>query len=118
MEGVDKLNKDGKKNAMVLAEKAKVEGNKAFVGKDREKALASYKEALSFINGVFLQKPNEAEGKEAKRLQAICFANSGAAYLIPGEGMDLVKASEDGKQAERADPSYAKAYVFRYIYKW
>ncbi|KAF9533411.1 hypothetical protein CPB83DRAFT_782965 [Crepidotus variabilis] len=110
-DGVDGLNHKGKITAMTRAEKAKNEGNKSFSKKDREAALKSYKQALDLVEDVLCQKPTEAEEKAAKKLQAICFANRAAAYMIPGEGCDASKALEDGKAAEAADPSYNKSYI-------
>ncbi|CAA7267660.1 unnamed protein product [Cyclocybe aegerita] len=110
-DGVHSLNEEGVRNGLVLAEKAKVVGNNAFSQKDRKAAVKAYGEALSWLLDVLAQKPDTADEEKAKKLQAVCYANRAAAYLIPGEGINLRKALQDGKDAEKADPGYAKAYV-------
>jgi len=110
-EGVHALNQQGVQVGLDLAEKAKIAGNKAFSQKDRRSAIKAYSEALSHLVDVLSQKPNDEDEKKAVNLRAICFANRAATYLVPGDGMDLKKALEDGKAAEDTHPSYAKAYV-------
>lgn len=110
-EGVHALNQQGVQTGLVLAEKAKTAGNKAFSQKDRRSAIKAYSEALSHLVDVLSQKPNDEDEKKAINLRAICFANRAATYLVPGDGMNLKKALEDGKAAEAINPSYAKAYI-------
>ncbi|KAF8162969.1 hypothetical protein B0H34DRAFT_301903 [Crassisporium funariophilum] len=109
--GVDALNQAGARNSMSLATKAKTTGNDAFHKQDRISALRAYSEALKHLIDVLCQKPDsELEGK-AKKLQAVCYANRAAAYLIPGKGIDMNRALKDGQDSEKADPSYNKAYI-------
>ena len=110
-DGVDDLNQKGIKNALELAERSKAEGNKAFARKDRQAALKAYEKALRFTNDVFAQKPVPEDEEKAKKLQAICYGNRAATYLLPGGGMDPKKALQDGQAAEKAAPNYGKAYV-------
>jgi len=113
-EGVHALNQQGVEASLLLAEKAKTAGNKAFSKKDRQSAIKAYSEALSHLVDVLSQKPNDEDENQAVNLRAICFANRAATYLVPGNGMDLQKALEDGKAAESVNPSYAKAYVLSF----
>lgn len=115
-EGIYALNQQGVQAGLDLAEKAKTAGNKAFSQKDRRSAIKAYNEALSHLVDVLAQKPNDEDEQKAVNLRAICFANRAATYLVPGDGMDLNKALEDGKAAEGVNPSYAKAYVLLFFY--
>lgn len=108
-DGVHELNKQGVKISMTLAEKSKAMGNQAFAKKDRKAALKAYSDALRYVVDVLAQNPDIQEEEKAIRLRAMCFANRAAAHLIPGEGMDAKKTLEDGEDAEKVDPSYAKA---------
>lgn len=114
-DGIYAFNQQGVQAGLVLAEKAKTAGNKAFSQKDRRSAIKAYSKALSHLVDVLAQKPNDEDEKKAINLRAICFANRAATYLVPGNGMDLKKALEDGKAAESVNPSYAKAYVLSFF---
>lgn len=96
---------------MVFAEKSKAVGNKAFEKKERKAAVDAYTDAIDHLVDVLAQKPDTTDEERAKRLMAVSYANRAAAYLLPGDGVDLDKALADGVAAEKADPTYSKAYA-------
>lgn len=110
-EGVHTLNQQGVRDSMTFAEKSKTAGNKAFAQKERKAAVDAYTDAVDHLVDVLSQKPDDADEEKAKKLMAISYANRAAAYLLPGDGMDLDRALVDGKAAEKMDPTYSKAYA-------
>ena len=106
-EGVHALNQQGVRDSMVLTEKFKVAGNKAFM--QRREGCGRYTDAIDLVD-VLAQKPDIGEEK-AKKLMAILYANRAAAHLLPGDGMDLDSALSDGLAVEKVDPTYSKAYA-------
>ena len=70
---------------------------------------------INHLVDVLAQKPDTADEEKAKRLMAVLQANRAAAYLLPGEGVDLNKALADGMAAEKADPTYSKVFSFSKI---
>ncbi|RDB23978.1 hypothetical protein Hypma_008832 [Hypsizygus marmoreus] len=110
-EGIYQLNENGAQKALESAHKLKASGNASFGRKDRTSALKAYSDAINALDDVLAMTPDIKDEKQAKKQLAICFGNRAAAYLMPGEGMDAVKALHDGEAAEAADPSYAKAYI-------
>ncbi|KAF8892650.1 hypothetical protein BD779DRAFT_1670316 [Infundibulicybe gibba] len=110
-ESVFQENERNAKLAFEQAERCKAAGNEAFSRKDRKAALDAYSEAIECLIDALSQKLDLEEERKAKRQLAICHGNRAAASLLEGSGMDAAKAIEDGKTAERFDPSYAKAYV-------
>lgn len=96
---------------MAFAEKSKAAGNKAFAQKERKAAVDAYTDTIDHLVDVLAQKPDVVDEEKAKRLMAVSYANRAAAYLLPGDGVDLDKALADGMAAEEVDPTYSKAYA-------
>lgn len=108
-EEIHQLNVKGVVVSMELAEKSKLIGNTAFSRKERAAAIKAYTAAIEHLIDVLSMKPDLEEEAKAKKLLAICHSNRAATYLIPGVGQYANQALLDGKKAEKADPSYAKA---------
>lgn len=109
-DGIEAKNKDGSKKSYDIATKMKAEGNAAFARKEEATAIQAYSDAIDAAVDAFAQKTDESEGP-TKELLAICHANRAASYPLPGEEHDARKALEDGEEAERFNPAYAKAYI-------
>ncbi|KAI0065750.1 hypothetical protein BV25DRAFT_1913196 [Artomyces pyxidatus] len=95
-----------------LAEEAKQAGNNAFAARDRAAAVKSYDDALEHLNACicgFRRAKIKERTKRREGLGAIIFANRAAAYLLDGEGQDLMAALHDGQMAASMNPGYAKA---------
>ncbi|KAH6918910.1 hypothetical protein BKA70DRAFT_1367014 [Coprinopsis sp. MPI-PUGE-AT-0042] len=110
-EGVWKLNKKGYKAYMDIAEREKAAGNKAFAANKRKAALNAYEKAIDALSDASGQALSLEEEKKVKRMLAICYSNRAATHMMPGPGLNVQKALDDGQVAEKADPSYNKCYV-------
>ena len=108
-EGIHDLNKKGFSTYMNLAAQRKNEGNRAFATGNRSTAVGAYQDAIEYILDAMAQSPSDESDRLAKRHLAICYANRSAARLLEGDGMDAEGALADGRLAEDADSSYAKA---------
>jgi tetratricopeptide (TPR) repeat protein len=97
-EGIHTLNQEGVRNSMAFAEKSKAAGNKAFAQKERKAAVDAYTDTIDHLVDALAQKPDAADEEKAKRLMAVSYANRAAAYLLPGDGVDLDKALADGRR--------------------
>ncbi len=98
------------------AEESKRKGNVLYTQRDRLGAINAYSDAINRLMNALRSDPNREKNKGAEKLLAVCCANRAAAYLLPGQGVDrgsdLHDVWKDGELAIRADPSYAKGYVF------
>ncbi|KAM5539724.1 hypothetical protein V8D89_006537 [Ganoderma adspersum] len=108
--GVHEMNIAGVKNGIRDAEQEKERGNRAFVNKDRKKAVDHYNKAIDCLLDAESQKPTDAELVKIKAVEAVCFSNRAASWLLPGEGQDAQKALADADRAIEEDCEYAKAY--------
>ncbi|PIL29300.1 transporter [Ganoderma sinense ZZ0214-1] len=108
--GVHEMNIAGVKNGIRDAEQEKERGNRAFVNKDRKKAIEHYNKAIDCLLDAESQKPTDAELVKIKAVEAVCFSNRAASWLLPGEGQDAQKALADADRAIEEDCEYAKAY--------
>ena len=109
-DGIEAKNKEGSKKSYDIAIKMKAEGNAAFAKKEAATAIQAYSDAIEAALDAFAQKTDESE-RPTNELLAMCHANRAASYLLPGEAYDARKALEDGEDAERVNPAYAKAYI-------
>lgn len=106
---LDQRMRDKLASYMDAAEAAKAEGNRAFKEKDFKTAIEEYGKAIDRAKEVaFSDRGEEEAGQAARRLLAVCYANRAAAYLLPGDELDVEKALEDGQKAEKYNPDYAK----------
>ncbi len=106
------MNIAGVKNGIRDAEQEKERGNRAFVSKDRKKAVEHYNKAIDCLLDAESQKPTDAELVKIKAVEAVCFSNRAASWLLPGEGQDAQKALTDADRAIEEDCEYSKASVF------
>ncbi|KAI0047342.1 hypothetical protein FA95DRAFT_1606142 [Auriscalpium vulgare] len=95
---------------VALADEAKKKGNAAFAARDRTGALNAYKDAIDHLSDALRQTPDDKQEAAAKKQLAVCLANRAATHLLEGDGMDAAQALEDGKAAEKLDPTYPKGY--------
>lgn len=110
--GVHEMNIAGVKNGIRDAEQEKERGNRAFVNKDRKKAVDHYTKAIDCLLDAESQKPTDVELVKIKAVEAVCFSNRAASWLLPGQGQDAQKALADADRAIEEDCEYAKASVF------
>ncbi|KAG6889743.1 hypothetical protein C0995_015041 [Termitomyces sp. Mi166 len=86
-------------------------GNNAFVRKDRAGALKAYDSAIDPLIDLLSMNPDYDDEVKAKKQLAFCYGNRAAAHMMPGDGINLKQAINDGKSAEYYDARYAKAYI-------
>ncbi|KAF9446927.1 hypothetical protein P691DRAFT_803272 [Macrolepiota fuliginosa MF-IS2] len=98
-----------------MAKEYKSKGNQLYSQRNRKGAIYEYTNAIDRLMNALRSDPNRDKNKDAERLLAVCCANRAAAYLMPGDDVDvdsdLHEAWKDGEIAIRADPSYAKGYI-------
>ena len=109
------MNVAGVKNGIRDAEQEKERGNRAFVNKDRKEAIEHYTKAIDLLLDAQSQKPTDAELVKIKAVEAVCFSNRAASWLLPGDGQDGQKALADAERAIEEDCEYAKAPVLRVL---
>jgi hypothetical protein len=97
------------KNAMRRSAAAKTEGNTAFAQRRREPAPEAYSRTIEIYDAMVAQRLDPDHTADTNKQITICYANRAAAWLLDGPGFDAQKALEDGRVAEKVDPSYAKA---------
>ncbi|TBU41481.1 hypothetical protein BD309DRAFT_965177 [Dichomitus squalens] len=108
--GVHAKNVAGVNKGIREAENEKERGNRAFVSKDRTKAVEHYTKAIDWLHDAAAQKPTDVELVKIKAVEAVCLSNRAATWLLPGDGQDAQKALEDADMAIEEDCEYAKAY--------
>ncbi|KAF8155611.1 hypothetical protein B0H34DRAFT_714033 [Crassisporium funariophilum] len=100
------------KRYMKIAQELKDAGNTAYAQKNREEAIKAYAKAVAHLEKtMFAAAEGDERETEVKAMMAVCFANSSAARMIPGEGFDAAEAVKDAEAAIESDANYAKAYI-------
>lgn len=99
---------------MEIFQGLKAAGNAEYARNNRNAAIQYYKEAIEHLEKMLFKCVIEGgeEDKIVKEMTAVCYSNSAAARLIPGDGINAEGAVNDAELALKSDPDYIKAYVY------